>query len=391
VSAVAVQADETPLVLVVDDEPGICEAADVLLSDHGFRTVCAGGGRDGVRAALRHRPDLILLDVTMPDLDGFAACRAIRAEASTADTPIIFVTARTESADKTRAFELGACDYVTKPFDEHELTARIRAHLSRRSKTREALEDAEQACRALRAELLQAGKMATLGQLVSGVAHEINNPLTAVLGYAQLIESEARQRGAEAILGDVAKLTASAERATRIARNLLGFARKRDQERRLVDLNAVVRAAAELEASEMRLAAVVVTLALHPDTPAVLGDEQQLEQVLLNLMTNARQAIASARGQGGRVRVETSPATDERGAAVARVEVTDDGPGIAAADLERIFHPFYTTKPEGQGTGLGLSLCLDVIREHGGRLRADSTEGRGARFVVELPVSSPPA
>ncbi len=375
-----------PLVLVVDDEPAICEAADVLLTDLGYRTIAARSGKEGVRAAARHRPDLILLDITMPDIDGLAACRAIRADPSTADTPIIFITARTETAQKTAAFEMGASDYITKPFDERELSARIQALLRRRAQVRGALDEAERACRALRAELLQAGKMATLGQLLSGVAHEINNPLTAVLGYAQIIAGRAQETGDPLVQRDVAKLSASAERAARIAKNLLGFSRKRDPQRRLVDVNAVVRAAAELEASEMRLARVDVQLDLAPDVAPVLGDEQQLEQVVLNLMTNARQALAAA-GRPGQVAVRTSTCRFDDVSAGVRIVVDDDGPGIPQGALDRIFHPFYTTKPEGQGTGLGLSLCLDVVREHGGRIEAASPPGQGARMTIELPAA----
>ncbi|HEX7127917.1 MAG TPA: response regulator [Thermodesulfobacteriota bacterium] len=385
--AVTAPVEPPPLVLVVDDEPAICEAADVLLTDLGYRTISARSGQEGVRAAALHRPDLILLDITMPDLDGLAACKAIRSDPSTADTPVIFITARTEMAHKTAAFEMGASDYITKPFDERELSARIRALLRRRAEVRGALDEAERACRALRSELLQAGKMATLGQLLSGVAHEINNPLTAVLGYAQLIAGRADEIGDLQITRDVAKLTASAERATRIAKNLLGFARKRDPERRLVDVNAVVRAAAELEASEMRLARVEVQLDLASDLAPVLGDEQQLEQVVLNLMTNARQALAAAGRRPGRVVVRTAPCRFDDVSSGVRLAVEDDGPGIAPRDIDRIFHPFYTTKPEGQGTGLGLSLCLDVVRDHGGRIEAASTPGQGARFTVELPAA----
>ena len=374
-----------PLVLIVDDDAAICEAADLLLTDLGYRTVVARGGREGVRAAALHRPDLILLDVTMPDLDGFAACRAIRADVQTADTPIIFVTARTDAEYKVRAFDLGACDYVTKPFDQGELQARIRAHLGRRVRTREVLGEAERVNRALRAELLQAGKLATIGQLLSGVAHEINNPLTAVLGYAQLLDTQARLAGHAGMLDDVTKLTAAAERAARIARNLLGFSRKREPEPRMLDLNAVVRAACELEGSEMRLARVELDLRLGERLPTVFGDEQQLEQVVLNLMTNARQAIAAGGRDHGRIVVRTSPAVFADRSEGCRLEVQDDGPGIEPSHIERVFDPFFTTKPEGEGTGLGLSLCVDVIRDHGGRISVWSVPGKGARFTVELP------
>ncbi len=135
-------AEPPPLILIVDDEPAICDANEVLLGDLGYRTIAARSGQEAIRKASIHRPDLILLDITMPDLDGFAVCRALRANAGTCDTPVIFVTARSEPAHKVAAFDLGACDYVTKPFDETELSARIRTHLTRRTETQRDLKEA---------------------------------------------------------------------------------------------------------------------------------------------------------------------------------------------------------------------------------------------------------
>ncbi|HWP35506.1 MAG TPA: ATP-binding protein [Thermodesulfobacteriota bacterium] len=377
-----------PLILIVDDEPGICEASEMLLNDLGYRTLVASSGRDAVRKASVHRPDLILLDITMPDLDGFATCRALRADRNTADIPVIFVTARSEPMHKVTAFDLGACDYVTKPFDQAELSARIRAHLTSRTRTRRELEEAEQARRTLYEELLQAGKMAALGQLLSSVAHELNNPLMSVLGYAQLLLSRAERTQNAEMLDDCQKLLASAERATRVVRNLLTFSRKREPERRPVAINDVVAAVLELESHDLQLAQVSLERQLAEGLPPLLGDEQQLQQVVLNLITNARQAIeATGRGHG-RVVVRTELVSLPGEPPRIRLSVTDDGPGVSPEHLPRIFEPFFTTKPEGQGTGLGLSLCRDVVRVHGGRIWAESTPGQGARFIVELPAGA---
>jgi signal transduction histidine kinase len=380
-----VLAEVPSLILIVDDEPGICEANEVLLADLGYRTAVARSGREAIRQARAHRPDLILLDVTMPDMDGFAACRALREEKAAADTPIIFVTARCDPAQKVEAFELGACDYVTKPFDQDELAARIRAHLARRVRAQQEIEEAERAGRTLRAELRQAGKMAALGELLSGVAHEINNPLTSVLGFAQLVTAQAEASGNAALAEDCRKLAAAAERTARIARNLLGFARKKEPDARPIDLNEVVRSALEFEVSELKLAQVTAECQLADRLPSVLGDFQQLMQVVLNLVTNARQAITSTKRGHGRIVVRTETTSLPGGAAGVRLEVADDGPGMPPEHLARIFDPFFTTKPEGQGTGLGLSLCQDVVRHHEGQIRAESTAGQGARFIVELP------
>ena len=231
-----------------------------------------------------------------------------------------------------------------------------------------------------RYQLLQAEKMAALGQTISGVAHELNNPLATILSWAErLAEREVddkTRQGLEVIL-------AESERAARIVRNLLTFARKRQTTRAMVDLNQVVRETLALRAYEQKVSNVQVIEALSNGLPEVFADGHQIKQVLLNLVINAEQACLAASGRGTIV-VRTSYDSD-RGSAV--LEVNDDGPGIAEDRQGRVFDPFFTTKEVGQGTGLGLTVAYAIVQEHSGRIWLTSSKGQGASFFVELPVS----
>jgi len=241
-----------------------------------------------------------------------------------------------------------------------------------------------------RYQLLQAEKMAALGQTISGVAHELNNPLATILSWAERlaernVDDKTRQ-GLEVIL-------AESERAARIVRNLLTFARKRQTTRAMVDLNQVVHETLALRAYEQKVSNVQVVEALADGLPEVFADGHQIKQVLLNLVINAEQACLTANGRGTIV-VRTSHDAD-RGSAV--LELNDDGPGIAEERQGRVFDPFFTTKEVGQGTGLGLTVAYAIVQEHSGRIWLASTSAKatadrsggpsGTSFFVELPVS----
>lgn len=225
-------------------------------------------------------------------------------------------------------------------------------------------------------------RMVTLGQLVSGVAHELSNPLTSILGYAQLLR---RRRQTSQGEKDVEHILQEAERASRIAKSLLQFGRGAKPERAAVGLNEVVRSVLTLRAGELTVEEIEIRTELDPNLPPVLGDAAQLQQVLLNLLVNSEQAIRQGPGRGS-ILLRTRRASGDRLA----VEVIDDGPGIPPEALPRIFDPFFTTKPAGVGTGLGLSIAYGIAHDHGGSIAVESRPGWGAAFTVELPVAPAP-
>jgi len=231
-------------------------------------------------------------------------------------------------------------------------------------------------------QLLQAEKLAALGELVAGVAHEINNPLASVLGYTELALKTAPPGKIRRYLETAAS---EAERAGKIVRNLLTFARKHPPEKKPHSLNEIVEKTLELKAYHFRVNQIRLERQLDPALPSILLDGHQIQQVLLNLLNNAEQAIAE-RGRGGKIRVETRRQGDS-----IEMAVEDDGPGIPEEIQARIFEPFFTTKQDGRGTGLGLSLCHGIVQEHGGQIRVESRPGQGAKFVVSLPAIEAPA
>jgi two-component system NtrC family sensor kinase len=235
--------------------------------------------------------------------------------------------------------------------------------------------------RRLEEQLIQSEKLAALGELISGVAHELNNPLTTVTGYAQLLQDDpsiplAARRQIEHIYED-------ASRAARIVSNLLSFVRREDTRRDFIDVNEALRALGQMLSYQMQTENVRLAFEYSNDLPQVVGDSHQLQQVFLNVINNAQQALHAWRG-GGTISLETK-SVPVSGAPGILISIRDNGPGIAPEHLRRLFDPFWTTKQAGEGTGLGMSISLGIISRHGGRIWAESTLGHGAQFFIELP------
>ena len=414
----APRAPDAARVLVVEDNADMRRLLAFLLGRE-FHVDTAPNGRRALERLRERRPELVLTDLMMPEMSGTELCRAIKSDPETQHIPVVLVTSKAEREMKVQGLELGADDYVTKPFHPRELMARVRS-LVRLRRLQEELSQRNAALEATLAELkeahvqlVQAERLAAVGELAAGVAHEVNNPVNFATNALKTLRSyveEVRQvcsRIAALDLGDpqhwaaqraeleklrreldlddvvaslaelVAIVTEGLDRTGKLVSDLRDFAAPGDGPRADVDLRRSLESTLQLVGHALRSAGVEVTVESEP-CPQVRGDARALNQVFLNLLKNAAEALE---GRGGSVRVRI-----HREGAWIHVEFRDDGPGIAPAVQTRLFEPFFTTKGAGRGTGLGLSISRRILVEHGGSIEVESTPGEGACFTLKLPV-----
>ncbi len=379
---------KTARVLILDDEPANVRLLERLLLQEGYSNFrSTTNAREALALVTEFRPDLLLLDLHMPHLDGFGVMEALRPMVQAGRYfPILVLTADIAPEAKRRALASGAKDFLIKPFDTTEALLRIRNLLETRllhERLRSHPERLEEEVRERTRQLLQTEKLTPMGELLAGVAHELNNPLSVAIGQADLLVMDVPD-------GPLAERATSirqaCERAVRIVRNFLTMARQHAPERQPVSLNQIVRDAVEMLGYQLRVDQIEGSYNLAPDLPLLWADPHQLHQVLVNLVVNAHHAM---RGTPPPRKLALATRPDQATGRVS-LEVADTGPGIPLEIQARIFEPFFTTKSPAAGTGLGLSLCQGLVEAHGGTIGVRSTPGEGVVFVVELPVGTPP-
>lgn len=356
-------------VLVADDSPEIRVGLRMALAREGFRVTEASDGQT-VLDQLNEQPvDLVLLDVTMPVLDGIAVLKELRANPQHASTYVIMLTGRSSLEEKVEGLNGGADDYLTKPFELKELLARIRAGIRIKALQRELQESQE--------TIVRQAKRATIGRLAAGIAHEFNNLMAAVSGYAQL--ARANKKFCDRLI----EVTLSqAERAQKITASLSSFAATGMAGAQPTPLPTLLDAAMCLLEKDLQSREIELTLDLAADLPHVLVAKGQMQQVFLHLLLNAVQAA----GDGGHVTVRA--AAEDTDFVV--IEVDDNGPGVPDELRHCIFDPFFTTKgalgsAEEPGTGLGLSFAMNTVHELDGSIELAPSLLGGACFRVVLP------
>jgi signal transduction histidine kinase len=358
-------------VLIVDDSPADRALFRTLLTRGGFAVHEVAYGRD-VRPKLREaRPAAMILDLNLPDTDGLSVCREVRADPEFAGLPILILTVQGDERSVLAGLDAGADDYVAKDSPAEVVLARVRRLVRYRQMTRVA---------ALNEGLVQ------VGRLLAGIVHEIRGPVSVIRGNAELIRME-RPDDRE-LLDRVDPIVRACQLLQVRLEHLMATVRSGPPVLEPIDLPGLVEEVAELfrKGTDPRNSRVLVETTREGRLPLVPADAGRLMQVLLNLLANAHEAIAVS-GHGGRIelRVASAPGEGEDGDGVA-IEVRDDGPGIPADLLGRIFDPFVTTKADG--TGYGLYLAGEIVREHGGRISAENRPDGGACLRVWLPLTA---
>lgn len=429
--------EQTATVLIVDDNSANLGVLSDALDQVGLEVCVAKSGKIALERIKYVIPDLILLDIMMPDMDGFETCNHLKANPVTKDIPVIFMTAFSDTANKVKGFEVGAVDYITKPFNQQEVLSRVKLHLklhdlSVKLEQKNALleqkvgeiSQAYQDLQEMQLKLIQSEKLSSLGQMVAGIAHEINNPVNFIYGnlihaneYTQevlnllnLYQEEYPhptpriQTGLDEvditfIQEDLLKLLKSmnigARRIRDIVQSMRIFSRVDEANMNAVNIH---------EGIDSTLIILNYRLKSKPEYPGieVIRDYSQLplidcyagqlNQVFMNIIANAidaldeynqQRSLAEIKQQPSRIEIRTTMIDKNQVA----IHIADNASGINQEVLEKLFQPFFTTKSSGKGTGLGLSISHQIIVEkHGGCLYCKSTPGQGTEFIIQIPI-----
>jgi signal transduction histidine kinase len=427
-------------ILVVDDHPDNLDLLEVVLQRQHYDVFRAASGAEAINCVSDVSPDLILLDIMMPEMDGYEVCEHLKRNAETQNIPVIFISALNDARDKVRAFQVGGMDYITKPFQIKEVLARVAHHLMIRRlqqdlavqnaqlqaeiearkqvelelrQKRDRLEQALQDLNRAQVQMIQTEKMSSLGQLVAGVTHEINNPINFIQGNLchtahytqQLLDLTSAYQAAfpdlpaslqlktkamdlDFIRADLPKLIASMEigtaRIVAIVQSLQVFSRLDQSSLQYTDIHEGIESALLLLQHRFApnpLRSSVEICREYGDLPQVECYAGQINQVFMHLLSNAIDALDEAKHPSLRIKIITKIMENDW----IQVQIQDTGLGISEGVRSRMFDPFFTTKAIGRGTGLGLSTSYQIIQvQHGGRIIESRRDGETI-FSLEIP------
>ncbi|KAF0129105.1 MAG: response regulator receiver [Bacteroidetes bacterium] len=398
--------ESTGVILIADDNENNLRVLSTMLREEDYTVRVATNGLQVLRSVGASKPDLILLDIHMPEMDGYTTCEKLKADPMFNEIPVIFISALTETFNKVKAFETGAVDYITKPFQVEEVKMRVRTHLLLRRRSLE-LENAIADLKSVQLKLVEAEKMASLGVLSAGIAHEINNPINFVYaGVNSLIKNfNELQKAMDAVLQyafqcpEAAKeinaicdkhrlperlntipmlandIKTGAQRTTEIVKGLRLFTRSDQEEKALSNVVDSMEAALLLLKNQYKSKAEIIRQ-YDENIPAIKCYPGQLTQALVNILHNAIDAIKDK----GTITISL-----QHHEPLLLICISDTGSGIPDHLVSKIFDPFFTTKAVGGGMGLGLSITHGIIGKHEGTIRVESKVGSGTSFFIELP------
>ena len=373
------------LILVVDDEADMRRfLVDALAKEN--RVIQAADGLAGLELARAKQPDLLLLDLMLPGMDGLDVCKALKSDPATKKMKVVLLTARVDEQSKLTALERGADDFLTKPFSTIELQTRLSnllrsADLEEQVRARnKELETTIKKLKDTEVQLVQSEKMNALGKLSAGLLHEINNPLNFTFMALQMAEQEAE--GNESLQDTLKDINQGMTRVRGVISDLRTFAYPTsDSDREEFDIEDVLTTALRLTAHELGGVKVDQSGLNHT---RVLAGKTQVIHLLMNLLVNSAQAMSKTKAEREPKIVVACKGSDER----VQISLTDNGTGVKKEHLPRLFDPFFTTKDVGQGMGLGLSICHTIVKNHGGQIGITSEEGQWTTVTFDLPAIS---
>lgn len=411
-------------IMIVDDKPANLRLLEKMLAGKGYHVRPFPRGLMALNAAFKDPPDLILLDINMPEMNGFEVCRKLQEDDKTKDLPVIFISALTDTNDKIKALNSGGVDYITKPFQFEEVHARVKTHLKLKNTQKELadknrfLEKVLSDLKSAQDELIQSKKMAALGVLTSGIAHEINNPVnfikTSARGLHQditdfqrlldislkycyknlkeddlrLLKSQEEEIDYDLIVEEIPELIKNihegVKRTEEIVSSLRLFSRTDNVETQKADIHTLIDASLVILKNRYK-PNICIEKKYHP-LKNVNVHPGQLIQVMTNIISNAIDAILSKKSFAQeKITIATGKEVKNKKDYIL-IEISDTGPGIPDELMDRIFDPFFTTKDVGQGVGLGLSISIGIIREHKGTIDVKSSVNSGSTFIIRLPI-----
>jgi len=346
-------------ILIVDDAIDTVELLKKRFHSEGYDTAEAYDGEEALKRVDEYSPDLIVLDVMMPKIDGYEVCHRLKTDENRKYIPVLMLTAKGEIESKVKGLEIGADDYLAKPFDYKELSARVKSLLTIKS---------------AREKLVEEEKSVALDKMMDEVAHEIRNPLVSIGGfskrvYDRLPENDPNKKYLEMIMDEVSKLENMVKLLIELKTMTVCYLGN-------TDINEVITEALASYEDEFASNGIVVKTRLLNNLPFISGDKEQLKIAVSNLIKNSIEAMQ----ESPKILTITTSVSDGR----MIIEVTDTGKGIPKDKLKSIFHPFYTSKI--YGPGLGLTFTLKIVQQHGGNISVESEPGKGTTFTIRLPI-----